>query len=323
MSTTLLYVPGGLLPEIENHPNSSSIRENDGLDTICHRLQRYCVFVSKKEVFLPYLALCHMSSLPEQEQQDSFLASFLPTRSAARLFTAADEPMERNLTPRDDAAPQGSIEDATGEPDSDSDSDSIFDTIDLENCKNCPDYDPNQEPEVYEDSDGAESWTEADSTNPTEGLCPRLYERLNISKVKNHIVSSKYYDKSEITRMWDRVCTTRHSFADCSCLDDSTLAPYLLLFQTPFPTSTEVEGDVAFTAMFHRYAYLTSHERYVRTSAYKQRNESFPRYLLVQEFQEFWTSWNLTLKKNEAKHWWQKHGWHGVKVEFFKLCSSA
>ena len=83
----------------------------------------------------------------------------------------------------------------------------------------------------------------------------------------------------------------------------------------------EVDDDAPFIEMFHRYAYLTSYERYRRTSAYKQRDPSLPRYLLVQEFQDFWE--DLELKKKQAKHFWLKHGWHGVKAEFFKSCADA
>ena len=48
---------------------------------------------------------------------------------------------------------------------------------------------------------------------------------------------------------------------------------------------------------------------------------SLPRYLLVQEFQDFWE--DLELNRRQAKHFWPKRGLHEVKVEFFKSCAEA
>lgn len=43
--------------------------------------------------------------------------------------------------------------------------------------------------------------SEVDDKESTEGLHPRLYKRLKMFKVKNHVVSSEYFDDSDITRM--------------------------------------------------------------------------------------------------------------------------
>lgn len=69
--------------------------------------------------------------------------------------------------------------------------------------------------------------------------------------------------------------------------------------------------------MYQRYAYLTSDDHYKRVSCFKQDDLSFPRWLLVQEFTNFYD--DLALKKKEAEYWWRKNGWEGVTLEFFRL----
>ena len=69
--------------------------------------------------------------------------------------------------------------------------------------------------------------------------------------------------------------------------------------------------------MYHRYAYLTSHDHYQRVSCFKQDDPSLPCWLLVQEFTSFKN--DLALKKKEAEYWWRKNGWEGVILEFFQL----
>lgn len=68
--------------------------------------------------------------------------------------------------------------------------------------------------------------------------------------------------------------------------------------------------------MFHRYAYLTSHEHLRRVSCFRQDSPSFPRWLLLQEFTDLWE--DTALKKRESEYWWHKNGWNGVIVEFFQ-----
>ena len=70
--------------------------------------------------------------------------------------------------------------------------------------------------------------------------------------------------------------------------------------------------------MYRRYAYLTSNDSYRRVSAFTQEDPAYPRWLLVQEFESGCFD---ELKRKEAKHWWQKNGWHGVKVAFCRLSS--
>lgn len=79
------------------------------------------------------------------------------------------------------------------------------------------------------------------------------------------------------------------------------------------------ENDAQFTLMFQRYAYLVSHEHYVRVTCFKQDDASFPRWLLVQEFTSMWDGTEFNLKKKEVEYWWRKNGWSGVIPEFFKL----
>ena len=65
--------------------------------------------------------------------------------------------------------------------------------------KNMPDYDPDQESETYEDWNYAESRIVTNNREVNEGHSrPRLYERMNISKVKTGVLYSKYYDDSEV-----------------------------------------------------------------------------------------------------------------------------
>ena len=86
-----------------------------------------------------------------------------------------------------------------------------------------------------------------------------------------------------------------------------------------------------FLAHYARYPYLTSHENFIRHTAYVLSSEiadKYPRYLIVQEFSDLERTrrgmkvgidWEL--KRKEAKHWWRKEerGARGVKVGFFRL----
>ena len=86
-----------------------------------------------------------------------------------------------------------------------------------------------------------------------------------------------------------------------------------------------------FVAHYSRYPYLTSHDNFIKHTAYVLASgdpNAPPQYLVVQEFSELEKSprgnkigldWEL--KRREAKHWWRKEerGAPGVKAGLFRL----
>ena len=86
-----------------------------------------------------------------------------------------------------------------------------------------------------------------------------------------------------------------------------------------------------FLSHYSRYPYLTSHDNFIKHTAYVLSSDDpgAPlQYLIVQEFSELERSprglkigMNWELKRKEAKHWWRKdeRGARGVKVGFFRL----
>ena len=97
-------------------------------------------------------------------------------------------------------------------------------------------------------------------------------------------------------------------------------SPYYLLYQIPIQAESSAQkGDVEFAQMYRRYAYLTSDALYRQVSAFRQKDPAYPRWLLVQEFEgRLVALQDWERKRKEAKHWWRKNGWRGVKVMYAK-----
>ena len=212
MSLRLLYMPGELSAQIKQPAASSNTHDHDFLNMISHRLQKYHVLGSKtSEESSPHLALSYITSFSDTGIQDSQLQSLLSMRGTKSISIALTEdghgretddrmtiPPEMPLPPelqpvaQDDNLPWGNAEDFLEYEEDDTD----YDAMDH---KNMPDYDPDQESETYEDWNHAESWIVTNNHEVNEGQSrPRLYERMNISKVKTGVVYSKYYDDSEV-----------------------------------------------------------------------------------------------------------------------------
>ncbi|KAL8653410.1 MAG: hypothetical protein Q9226_003861 [Calogaya cf. arnoldii] len=170
--------------------------------------------------------------------------------------------------------------------------------------KNTPDFDPDQDWEAQFYLDEHDAWIKSDERESLSGARPRLYEKSSIPRGEHEqlvLHSEKYQDILPVT-------------------ESSTFAPWLLIQQIPCkPEISIAESDAQFAVMFQRYAYLVSHEEYIRVTCFKQDNGSYPRWLLVQEFMTMWNVSEFNLKKQEVEYWWRKNGWTGVLPEFFKL----
>ena len=182
----------------------------------------------------------------------------------------------------------------------DTDLEDYMDEVDYKNA--LPDYDPDQDGEDY--IDNARSWIDADKKECLVGARTRIYQGFDVPKdtSKNEHLNAEVWEPKPVR-------------------GESELAPYLFITQIPDKGLIK-RSDDAFLRMFHRYGYLTSYPQLCRISAFRQDHPAFPRWLLVQEFDDFW-AYDSALKKREAEHWWRKNGWEGCVVEFFKLRPSS
>ena len=220
MSVTLLFVPGQVMQQVEGNLDPPKY-ELSILAT--QRLQRYNVISDGPS--WTNLAFCYLEKFPKLREQIAESQPLRSIRTAPGLLDnvidllrepSAREQDMRNLSSRgyeisnlvaqlpskndwerdpchqrtrDGRYPPGEYED-------------WFDKnlIDMTDGKQCPDYDPDQEGSVYEDSEDAESWAEVGSNPDNKPLLPRFYEKLDIEKPRDHgHVWSQYYDDSEIT----------------------------------------------------------------------------------------------------------------------------
>ncbi len=103
-------------------------------------------------------------------------------------------------------------------------------------------------------------------------------------------------------------------------IQETELAPGLLIYSLTTPASASQNSKAAFLALTARYAFLTSVDEYRGLTAYRHR-DSGSRWLVVQEFSEtddFDTAW-MALKKMQAKHFWWKNGLENTSLAFYSL----
>jgi len=91
------------------------------------------------------------------------------------------------------------------------------------------------------------------------------------------------------------------------------------------------DNDAEFRRQLERYPYLCSLQAYRCLTGYKQEaNPADSRYLVVQEFDELEGDIGLKncpkmqnewykLKRKQAKAWWGRQGFEGVRVRWYKL----
>lgn len=230
---------------------------------------------------------------------------------------------------RDDDVSEGSEEEA--------DSGLDFDEIDYQNYE---DYDPDQDSIEYESSDDRSTHSDKVESKALDGPISeqglevlqaldsetRLYERCRVSETESQIPGRCWdIDKGPLgmSTIWG-VC---QPISNYHTLD---LAPYTLLIQIPIRCSLNTdENNAQFLRQVERYPQMTSLEEYRRFAAYQQNDPSYPRWLLVVEFDELEkisrhnTRWMQNLyyrrKKKEIKAWWRRQGFRGVKLNFYKL----
>lgn len=109
------------------------------------------------------------------------------------------------------------------------------------------------------------------------------------------------------------------------------LAPYLFLTHvSERQTLGTDDNDAEFMRQLERYPCLCSLQSYRCLTAYKQHNLEYPRYLVVQEFDELEKDIGLRdcqrmqnewykLKRKQAKAWWWRQGFEGARARWYKL----
>ena len=98
------------------------------------------------------------------------------------------------------------------------------------------------------------------------------------------------------------------------------MAPYLLIAQIPCHDGASSSKDADFSQQLARYTCCTSHPGYRCFTAYKQDDQSYPRWLIIQGFDTLDEPEHLpyVTMKEEAKRWWLEQGREGVELELFK-----
>ena len=222
MSHTLLFVPGHLLTQVDHNLDPPKYELSI---VAAQRLQRYETLsdaTSRTDLGLCFLE--EFQKLTEQFAKSQPIASIRTAPGLLdRTIDASKEPLAReqqirNLATRDHEiasliAQLPSLEDISRDPCHQRTADGRYppgehedwfdeNLAEMTDGKNMPDYDPNQEDDVYEDSEDAESsMEEADSSSSraNEAVLPALYSRLEIEKPRDAgVVYSKHSDESII-----------------------------------------------------------------------------------------------------------------------------
>lgn len=230
------------------------------------------------------------------------------------------------------------------------------DDVDATDYKNMPDYDPDQEESEYDSTPSPQPIATAPSARVGFSMTEVITQRyIKLMGIRNSSLGPKSRKRDS-----PHSCSLHllSYFIQRSCLEHpiqlasgltkycnlsvSTPKRLLLLFipgplQTvdqplyPIPTTTAISPKHSnFISHFERYPYLTSHDNYLKHTAYVLGPDSpgaKPHYLIVQEFSELESlrghrmgaHWEL--KRKEAKHWWRKEdrGARGVKAGFYRL----
>ena len=196
--------------------------------------------------------------------------------------------------------------------------------------KNLEDYDPDQEPEVYEYSSdptlelpnplGA---TQASVKQP-EWKGGTVHPKLQIFA---HVNTYRKDDTADVFP--PRYCPTTNT-----PFPDMQLSPYLIIYSLAEPSATSLNAQKTFDSMLSHFHYMTMDEHHQGYSGFSLPNskeggsisgtDTDARWLIVQEFQDrgsggaAYSDW-WDLKRKEAKHWWYKNGWRRNSVAFYRL----
>ena len=195
--------------------------------------------------------------------------------------------------------------------------------------KNLEDYDPDQEPEVYEYSSdpalevhnplGAIQTSVKQSEGKGQTVHPQLQRFAHVNTYRKDVTAN--------------VCPPRYCATTDMPFPDKQLSPYLIIYSLAEPSAASLSAQKTFDSMLSHFGYMTMDEQHQGFSGFSLSNskegkstsetDRDARWLIVQEFQDRgsglgYLDW-LDLKRKEAKHWWYKNGWQRNSVAFYRL----
>lgn len=185
--------------------------------------------------------------------------------------------------------------------------------------KTLPDYDPDQEPEVYEySSDIQLGLPDAFGLKEASAMHLKDEEMTTLPIIQRFTHISTYREDLTIHNY-----PPTYRIIPKSPFHGQSLSPYLLIYSLAGPSTTSLPAQNSFEAMLFHYRYMTidvDHKGFSgfrlsgsREASLHSETDADARWLLVQEFDDDGSG------GKEAKHWWYKNGWEKNSVAFYTL----
>ncbi len=195
--------------------------------------------------------------------------------------------------------------------------------------KNFPDYDPNQEYEVYEYSSDIElEIPDAFGLKEKSAMHPKDEARTTLL-IMQRFTHISTYREDPATKGFPPT----YRISPQSPVPGQSLSPCLLIYSFAGPSTTSLPAQKSFEAMLSRYHYMSTNDNHKGYSGFRlsesreasldSETDADARWLLVQEFDDDGSGGTfveyLDRKRKEAKHWWYKNGWEKNSVAFYRL----